>query len=923
MTIASASARVLAAAGMLVLLLGACSRARPPGQVGATAGLVVAGAVITGTADDQRTGWYPDQARLEPAVVGGPTFGRLWRTRLPLTTDDQVFAQPLVLGATVLVVTENNNVYAIDAESGAIKAMRALGPPFRAADVGCADVRPHIGITGTPVIDVATRTAYFLSKTYLDGTPSAVRDNAVWFAHAVDVDTLAERPGFPLRIQGVADNDAGLPFAAFYEMQRPALLLQDGVVYAAFGGHCDAGDFRGWVVGFGIDGQMKTLFATELDRKGGAGIWHSGGGLVSDGPGRLFFITGNTFHEAPDTPQAAPSGHLGQSVVRLERQGDGSLRAADFFAPYDRSTLDVADTDFGSGGPVALPAAFGTAAFPRLLMAGGKTGIIYLLDRDRLGGMGQGSGGGDAVVSTVTAAGGMWSRPAVWPGEGGYIYVVANSQPLQALRFGQGGDGRPLFSEAGRGENVLGYTSGSPIVTSDGARPGSALVWLTKTSSTYAEGVLHAYDAVPDATGRLRLRFEDGYGTHAKFSVPGVGNGRIYVGTADGHVLGYGAPVHPPLEAATVAFGAVTVGTTAARTAVLTAKQDVTVTGSRVSGAMFATGPATPPLPAVLPVGATLSIPVSFAPAEARLYAASLELDTTLGPATVMLEGRGEAAAAMLSAQPRMVSFGGLARGRSKVLNVVLANTGAQPLTWQGFTAPDGPFAASNLPPVGATLAGGAQVTISLAFAPTAVGSYSGQLVVRSTGGEATVFMAGAAGEPPLLWIMPTTLDFGAVAPGATVTRSFSVRNGGGSDLMISKSKPPALGVFVAGAALDEGTVIGPGVARALTVSFSPTSAGSFSDQWLITGDDGGGMQVVSFTGSAVAAPADAGAPDAGAVVSGRELRRRALAPLVAPAITTPGAGSRPRTLNQPGASSPSPSWGGTPWPPVNPPPPR
>jgi len=171
-------------------------------------------------------------------------------------------------------------------------------------------------------------------------------------------------------------------------------------------------------------------------------------------------------------------------------------------------------------------------------------------------------------------------------------------------------------------------------------------------------------------------------------------------------------------------------------------------------------------------------------------------------------------------------------------------------------------------------------------------------LVVGSSGGEVTVYLAGAAGEPPLLWIMPTTLDFGTLAPGATASHSFTVRNGGGSDLVITKSKPPGLGVFRAASPLDEGTVIAPGVARTLSVAFAPAAPGAFQDQWLITGDDGNGMSTVTFTGSVVAvSPPDAGADPAQA------RRGRALAPLVAPAV-----GKRTRPV------FPEAPWGGVPW---------
>jgi hypothetical protein len=172
-----------------------------------------------------------------------------------------------------------------------------------------------------------------------------------------------------------------------------------------------------------------------------------------------------------------------------------------------------------------------------------------------------------------------------------------------------GADGRPTLSEAGRTPNPFGYTSGSPIVTSDGTQAGSALVWVNFSTSTYGDGQLRAYDAVPDPAGTMNMRFMDGYGMHAKFSVPGVGAGRIYVGTADGHVLGYGAPITNPVSSAPLDFGAVVVGTAVARDSVLTANQPVTVTGVTIASGDFTLGTPMPALPARLVPGNTLDRP--------------------------------------------------------------------------------------------------------------------------------------------------------------------------------------------------------------------------------------------------------------------------------------------------------------------------
>ena len=92
-----------------------------------------------------------------------------------------------------------------------------------------------MGVTGTPVVDTSDNTEYFLSKTYVSGSSGP----AEYLMHALSVTTGAERPNFPVLISGVASNDPHQTFDATYQLQRPGLLLMNGVVYAAFGSHCD------------------------------------------------------------------------------------------------------------------------------------------------------------------------------------------------------------------------------------------------------------------------------------------------------------------------------------------------------------------------------------------------------------------------------------------------------------------------------------------------------------------------------------------------------------------------------------------------------------------------------------------------------------------------------------------------------------
>ncbi|RPH68015.1 MAG: hypothetical protein EHM78_20275, partial [Myxococcaceae bacterium] len=335
---------------------------------------------IGSSADDLRTGWYNNQPALAPASVSAPDFGKLFETQL----DGQIYAQPLLAKGVVLVATETNNIYTLDPVTGAVLHHRQLEPPWNASDLGCPDLAPKVGITGTPVIDIrdpGNVTAYFVTKSYQSGTSGP----AVAWMHAVDIPTLAERTGFPVQIQGTADNQTGVNFDATYELQRPGLLMLGDTVYAAFGGLCDLGNYQGWVVGVNTAGNIRARWSAAAQFPG-AGIWQSGGAPMADGPDTFIVATGNGDLVHEPTPGKPPPNVLAQAWVRLNVLGNGTLQATDFIAPYDAEALNAWDADFGSGGPVGLPDSFGTPAFPHLGVAAGKQGFVYLLNRDDLGG---------------------------------------------------------------------------------------------------------------------------------------------------------------------------------------------------------------------------------------------------------------------------------------------------------------------------------------------------------------------------------------------------------------------------------------------------------------------------------------------------------------------------------------------------------
>src|SRR3954451_14691887 len=463
-----------------------------------------AAAPVTYANDAARTGWYPDQPTLSPQSVVSSSFGQLWSTPV----DGQVYAQPLLSNGTLFVATENNWIYGMDPRTGAVRWQRNVGEAFDPTSF-CGDLVPRIGVTGTPVIDPDTGTAYFFSKTYT--TDSGGTKSPAWFAHAVDMTNGDERSGFPVKIEGDAENAPGTPFSANTEGQRPGLLLMNGVVYAGFAGHCDQFDFRGWIVGVSTSGHITTMWTSRPLPGTGAGIWQSGGGLVSDGSDQILFATGNGGAPTPPMAGKTPPSLLGESVVRLGVQPGRNLRATDFFAPYDGAQLDGWDADLGSGAPVALPDSFGTSKVRRLLVQPGKEGYVYLLNRDSLGGTGQGPGGGDAVVDRIGPYGGAWSHPAVWPGDGGYVYIptassgfVPGTGLLRAYKRGVDASNEPTLSLAGSSTDGFGFGSGAPVVSSDGTTTGSAVVWtIWSPDGSAAAAHFRASPPAPDANHPL------------------------------------------------------------------------------------------------------------------------------------------------------------------------------------------------------------------------------------------------------------------------------------------------------------------------------------------------------------------------------------------------------------------------------------
>jgi outer membrane protein assembly factor BamB len=782
--------------------------------------------------DPLRTGWDSDEPGLSPQVVSGPRFGQLFTTRV----DGPVLGQPVSTGRTLVVATENDWVYGLDPVTGAVRWRTSLGKPVPNSLSFCAVLGPVSGVTSTPVYDARTGRLYVMAETA--GAHTGSTPEFALFALDPQTGTISwKKP-----IAGAPANDPSQPFRPAGELQRPALLLLDGWVYAAFGPRCEGAiDYRGYVVGVNTTTRALSMWTdqalTSDGNSNGAGIWQSGSGLMSDGRGRVFLTTANGVSPAPG-PGTAPPGQLAESVVELAVQPGGRLVARDFFSPADAPELDLYDVDFGSAGPVALP--FGTRSYPHLLAIAGKAGELLLLNRDSLGGRETGPGHTDNVVSKAGPfGGGLYGRVAAFGGRGAdYIYFAGQSDYLHALRFGTGTGGRPVLADVADSAATFNVSSGPPVVTSDGGAPASAVVWVVNDS--FPNALLEAYDAIPQRVGgvlRMKQIWSASIGLGSHFSSPAVAAGRVYVANELGQVFGFGAPGRAPLAAAAADFGQVRAGGSARTDVTVTARATVTISAinaiSDVQPDPFT--PGTPRrdgtavrLPVTLSPGQQLSVPVTFAPSAPGEMAGSLGLTTTQAsfPAVgVSLSGTGTRPGLFTVSGP--VQFENTTAGTRREVTVAITNGGTTSVTVTSVRLPRPPFSVTGLPGRGKVLRPGESAEVQVYYAPARPGqALSTFRIAASAGPSVTEYLSGkAVAGAASLAIRPARADFGQVAVGRSATRVIDFVDSGGQPLIITGTtalRAPFRLIFP----ITAGQPLSPGGGLAIPVEFSPRRAG-------------------------------------------------------------------------------------------------
>ncbi len=537
--------------------------------------------VLTSNYGLSRANANTQETVLSPANVNASGFGKLFS----MPVDGSIYAQPLYVPGlafpdgihnVLYVATMHNSIYAFDADSpGAPLWQVNLGPSVPAGDYDFTDVVDEIGILSTPVIDPSSGTLYAVANTKAFG-------NYAYSIHALDLITGQEKFNGPAVIQAVVPGSAdGNPsntvtFQAMNHLQRPALLLLNGIVYASFGSHGDNHVWHGWI--FGYDAANLTertqTFIASPNGYGGA-IWQSGRGIAADSQGFLYVVTGNGDYDGIH--------NFGESLLKLDPSH--GMAVVDSFTPGEWMDLNNHDSDFGSAGPILVP---GTS----LVVTGDKRGAVFVVDSNKMGGT---QAGDTQIVQEFSAVSFGIFNMAFWQSSAGsYLYVRAFNDSLKSFRFSNG-----VFetSPASVAPDVHSVPYDGMTVSSNGTDASSGIIWLTTadTGDQPAPGVLRAYLAT-DLTRQIWNSalnpLRDGLGNFAKFVNPVVANGKVYAATSSNQVSIYGElPV--PEDSADPAISAVVNGASGAPGGVAPG-EIVAIFGARLGPAALAGAQLTP-----------------------------------------------------------------------------------------------------------------------------------------------------------------------------------------------------------------------------------------------------------------------------------------------------------------------------------------
>jgi Abnormal spindle-like microcephaly-assoc'd, ASPM-SPD-2-Hydin len=726
-------------------------------------------AVLQRGYDANVSGANLSETTLTTSNISVNSFGQLFT----LPVDDVIFAQPLYVPNVAIagqgthnviyVVTMSDTLFAFDADAGgelwSVNFASAVGESpvdfdnFSYAGAGKNNIIGNMGILSTPVIDPSTHILYLVACTLENGTMA-------YRLHAVDITSGSEPYGPGVLITG---SYQGLAFNPRNSTQRTSLTLADNQVVFAFGA-VEAefgGEGVGWVVAYNKRTlQQSGIFASE-PAGNGAGVWQSGRPPAVDSQGYVYVFTGNAYGNGYDGVQS-----FSESAIKLNPANGLSL--VDWFTPSAWSTMDNADQDLSSSGPLLVP---GTS----LLAGGGKTGILYVVNT---GNMGHYNASDSQIVQKDSISShGMNGGPVFWQRSsangGSVLYNWSGSDTLKAYPFN---GSQFATSPSQQGGTQPSWPGGFLALSANGDLPGSGVIWATIVTSGSiggnppAPGALYAFDAgnlgneLWDSTqnpGR------DGFGDLGKFVPPMVANGKVYLATWSNEVVVYGLLSTLSVSKTSLSFGNEPLNSASAPMSVkVTNTGVVPLSVSSISLSNTSPHPfsQTNNCGSSVAVNGSCTINVVFNPSTLGGATATLSIATGAGTGTQTVALSGTGAAPAYTVSPSSLAFGVLPpNSASAPMPVTVTNTGslALPITSIALssTSPQ-PYSQSNN--CGSSVAVGSSCTINVTFDPAAAGAATATLSIQAGGGAGLQNVAlSGTGAAPTYTVSASTLAFG------------------------------------------------------------------------------------------------------------------------------------------------------------------
>ncbi|HWB59872.1 MAG TPA: LamG-like jellyroll fold domain-containing protein, partial [Chthoniobacteraceae bacterium] len=527
--------------------------------------------------DLQHSGNNSHETILTPANVSSPgNFGLLFYQVM----DGQTYGQPLIAsginvsGTThniVYVCTEHDSIYAFDGDTAIGPTANAIWHdsllpagciPVPQSVVGSGDISIELGITTTPVIDLSTSTIYIVSK--FQRTSDSTYHQ---YLYALDLATGTTKFGSPVEINptfpGSSTDAVGgvIPFSALHQHSRAAMTLYNGVLYISYASHSDTPPYHGEILGFNAQTLQwlpsQSFNSTPNGMEGG--IWGGGAGPAFDSAGNIFVSIANGSWDQKN-PQNGTD--WSESMLKISTtSGSASLdqplpfsNTLNYFTPNNWNALNGGDLDLGSGGLCLIPDQAGP--HPHIMVGGGKGAVLYVVDRDNLGG----ENATDSAIQEIPEVGGDWifTTPAYF---NGYIYYSPSGGNMEQRAVGyNSANGAYIADPPIKSNETFNGKGSGAFISSNGTSNG--IVW-----ALFGTGV-HAYNAANIAGNAIYTGNSTIPGNitpqNTKFSLPMVANGKLYYTGYDGNNNGYllvsglissgsGTPAAPSLAVATPA----------------------------------------------------------------------------------------------------------------------------------------------------------------------------------------------------------------------------------------------------------------------------------------------------------------------------------------------------------------------------------